>query len=160
MKHCYRVEETHETTRKRKASRWLLRTFKDRKRNYMKSRVYLKQQLLKDTFATKRYGKGLLFKIKEEVYKIITEKEFTKKRQPFERAESQKNINTQWGTVYSRGLVEFTKKKIMAMWPKDDVDICVPRRNDDKRLMRPTIFELDFEKVTLDPHIIIRRGCI
>ena len=45
----------------------------------MKGKIYLKQKLLKDTFAVKRYGKGLLVQIKEEeVYKIITNIEFTK----------------------------------------------------------------------------------
>ena len=38
----------------------------------MKGKMYLKQQLPKDTFAVKRYGKGLMFQIKEEeAYKII-----------------------------------------------------------------------------------------
>ena len=41
-------------------------TVKDRKRNYMKGKIYLKQQLLKDGFEVKRYGKGLLVQIKEE----------------------------------------------------------------------------------------------
>ena len=77
LEHCFGDEETQETTRRRKTPRWLFCTIKERKRKYIKGKVYLKQQLLKDTFATKRYGKGLLFKIKEEVYKIITEKEFT-----------------------------------------------------------------------------------
>ena len=40
--------------------------FKDRKRNYMKGKIYLKQQLLKDSFKIKRYGKGLLVQKKEE----------------------------------------------------------------------------------------------
>ena len=38
---------------------------------------------------------------------------------------------------------------------KDVVNIHMPRRDDDSRLMRPPIIELEFEKHTLDPHIII-----
>ena len=37
----------------------------------------------------------------------------------------------------------------------DIVDICVPRRDDDNSLMGPPIIELEFEKCTLNPHIII-----
>ena len=41
--------------------------YQGEKKNYMKGKIYLKQLLLKDTFAAKR----LLVKIKEEeVYKI------------------------------------------------------------------------------------------
>ena len=44
----------------------------------MKGKICLKQQLLKDTFALKRYSKGLLVQIKEEkLYKKITNKAFT-----------------------------------------------------------------------------------
>ena len=44
----------------------------------MKSNIYLKQKLLKNTFTVKRYGKGILIQInEEEVYKIITNKTFT-----------------------------------------------------------------------------------
>ena len=50
-------------------------------KNYMKGKTYLKQQLLKDPFALKRYGKRQLIQIKEkEIYKIITNKEFTKEQ--------------------------------------------------------------------------------
>ena len=44
----------------------------------MNGKIYLKQQLLKDTFAAKRYVKELLVHMKEEkVYKILTNKKFT-----------------------------------------------------------------------------------
>ena len=33
----------------------------------------------------------------------------------------------------------------------------MPRRDDDNRLMRPPIIELEFEKDILDPHIIVGR---
>ena len=66
------------TTRSRKMPKLLLFIFKDRRRNYMKGKIYLKQQLLKFTLALKRYSKGLLVQIKEEeVYKMITNKAFT-----------------------------------------------------------------------------------
>ena len=103
LKHCFGGEETHETTRMRKTPRWLYCTFKDRRRNYMK------QQLVKDTFAINRYGKELLVQKKKEekVYKIITNKEFTKEEDsPFVRLEPHKNFNIQWGTVYSGDLAE------------------------------------------------------
>ena len=43
----------------------------------------------------------------------------------------------------------------MAMSPKDVVDICMPRRDKGDRLIGLPIIELEFEKDTLDPHIII-----
>ena len=51
LKHCFGDEETQETTRKRKTPIWILCSSKERKKNYMKGKIYLKQQLLKDTFA-------------------------------------------------------------------------------------------------------------
>ena len=91
----------------------------------------------------KRYGKGLLVQIKEdEVYKILTNKEFTDKTDsPFEKVEPQKNFNTQWGTVYSRYLVEFTKEEIMAMCGKK-----LLMRNDGGRLMCPQSSNLNLRK--------------
>ena len=50
-----------------------------------------------------------------------------------------KKFNTPWGTVYSRDLGEFTKGEIMKMCPKDVMDIRVLRRDDDNKLMRPSI---------------------
>ena len=46
--------------------------------------------------------------------------------------------------MYSRDLVEFTKEEIMKMCPRDVVDIHMPRRNNDNRLMGPPIIELEF----------------
>ena len=78
LEHCFGGEETQETTRRRKTPRWILCSFKERRRNYMKGKLYLKQQLLRDSFAMKRYSKRLLVQImEEEVYKIITNKTFT-----------------------------------------------------------------------------------
>ena len=117
----------------------------------MKEKVYLKQQLLNDTITTKRYGKGILVQIKEEdVYKILTNKEFTNKTDsPFEKLEPQRKFNTSCGTIYSRNLAEFTKEEIMAMCPKDMVD--------GDRIMGPQIIKREFEKDTLNSHIIIGR---
>ena len=41
------------------------------------------------------------------------------------------------------------------MCPKKVTDICMPRIDDDNRLMGSPIIELVFEKDILDPHIII-----
>ena len=41
------------------------------------------------------------------------------------------------------------------MYPKDVVDIRLPRRDNDNRLMGPQIIELEFEKDILELHIII-----
>ena len=61
----------HKETTRRKTSIWILCSFKERSRNYMKGKIYLKQQLLRDAFVVKRYSKGLLVQIKEEkAYKI------------------------------------------------------------------------------------------
>ena len=60
------------------------------------------------------------------------------------------------GAVYSRDLAEFTKEEIMEMCPKDVMDISMPRRDDENRLMGPPIIELEIEKDILDPHKIIR----
>ena len=75
MEHCFGGEET---VIRKESLRWILCTFKKRRRNSMKSNIYLKQKLLKNTFTVKRYGKGILIQInEEEVYKIITNKTFT-----------------------------------------------------------------------------------
>ena len=47
------------------------------------------------------------------------------------------------------------KGEILEMCPKDVMDICMSRRDDDNRLVGPPIIELVFEKNILDPHIII-----
>ena len=85
----------------------------------------------------KRYGKGLLVQLKEEkAYKIIKNKAFIEGEDSlFEKIEPHKKFNTQWKTVYSRDLAEFTKEETMAMCPKDVLDICISRRDDDNRLM-------------------------
>ena len=44
------------------------------------------------------------------------------------------------------------------MCPKDVLDISMPRRDDDNRLIGPPIIELEFEKDILEPHIIIGEG--
>ena len=41
------------------------------------------------------------------------------------------------------------------MCSKDVVDIHMPRKDNDYRLMGPLIIELEFEKHILEPHIII-----
>ena len=64
-------------------------------------------------------------------------------------------FNTQWGTIYSRDLVEFTKEEILEMCPKDVTDIPIPRRDNNNSFMRPLIIELVFEKDILEAHIII-----
>ena len=105
----------------------------------------------------KRYCKGLPVQIKEEeAYKIITNKAFTEDKDSlFEKIEPHKNFNTKWGTVYNRDLAEFMREEIMEMYPKDVLDIYIPRRDDGNRLMGPSIIELEFEKDILDPNIII-----
>ena len=98
LEHYFGGEETQKATRRRKTLRWILCFFKQRRRNFMKGKIYLKQQLLKDIFAVKRYGKGLLIQIIEEVYKIITNKVFTDDEDSsLKRIEPHKKINTQWG---------------------------------------------------------------
>ena len=123
----------------------------------MKGKIYLKQQILKDENAVKRCGKGLWVQIKEEeVNKIITNKMFTENEDgPFEKKEPHKKFNTQYRLVYSRDLAEFTKEEIMEMCPNDIVDIRVPRRDGDNRFVGLSIIKLEFEKDTLNPHIII-----
>ena len=59
-----RSEETQETTKRRKTPKWIICSFKERRNYYMKGKIYLKEQLLKDTFAVKRYSKGLLVQTK------------------------------------------------------------------------------------------------
>ena len=50
MEHCFKEEGKQEITKKREAPRWLLCTFKDRIKNYIKRKIYLKQQLLSGSF--------------------------------------------------------------------------------------------------------------
>ena len=98
LQHCFGGEETQETTRRRKTLRLTLCSFKERRRNYMKGKLYLKQQLLRDAFAVKRYSKGLLVQIKKkEANKIIsiTNKAFTEAEDsPFKKIEPHKKFNT------------------------------------------------------------------
>ena len=58
----------------------------------MKGKIYLKQQLIKDSFEVKIYGKGLQVKIKEEeIYKILIDRAFTEKKDsPFIKIEPHK----------------------------------------------------------------------
>ena len=80
MELCFK-EEGRKTKNynKEKTPRWLFCTFKNRKRKYMKGKIYLKQKLLRDSFEVKRYGKRLLVEIKEEeMYKILIDRAFTK----------------------------------------------------------------------------------
>ena len=46
------------------------------------------------------------------------------------------------------------------MWPKGVVDIRVPRRDDGDRFVGPPMIKLEFDKYTLDEHIIIGRESI
>ena len=72
LENYFEGEKTQKTTRKKKTPSWVICSFKERRRNYMKGKIFLKQLLLKDKFAVKRYGKRLLVPIKEvEVYRII-----------------------------------------------------------------------------------------
>ena len=96
LEHCYGGVETEETTRRRKTPRWIICYFRERRKNYRKGKFYLKQQLLRDVFAVKRYDKGLLVQINEEdAYKIITNNAFTKdKDSPFNKIELHIKFNT------------------------------------------------------------------
>ena len=82
-----RVIATEERNVNMSKSVTLLCTFKHRKRNYMKDKIYLKQRLLKDSFDVKRYGKGLLVQIEEEeMYKIFIDRAFTEdENSPFKK---------------------------------------------------------------------------
>ena len=89
----------------------------------------------------------------KKAYKIIRNKTFTEDEDSlFKKIEE---INTHWGTVYSRDLAEFTKEEIIEMCPKDVVDICMLDGMTTTGLLSPPIIELELQKHTLDPHIII-----
>ena len=57
LEHYFGGEETQDTTRKIKTPGWILCSFKEKRKNYMKCKLYLKQQLLWNVFAVKRYSK-------------------------------------------------------------------------------------------------------
>ena len=57
-------------------------------------------------------------------------------------------------------MIEFLREEIMALCPRDVVDIGMPRGVNKNRLMGPPIIELEFQKDTLYPHIIIGGECI
>ena len=59
--------------------------------------------------------------------------------------------------MYSRGLAEFVKKEIMEICPKDVVDIRIPRKDDDNKVIGLLIIELKFEKKVMEPHNIWKR---
>ena len=52
MEHCFKEEGKHEITKKKKT------LYLQGQKNYMKGKIYLKQQLLRDSFELKRCGKG------------------------------------------------------------------------------------------------------
>ena len=86
----------------------------------------------------KRYSKGLLVQIKEdELYKILIDRAFTEDEESPLKIEPHKKFNTQWGTIYNRYLLEFTKEEILEMCPKDVTNICMPSRDNDNKLMGP-----------------------
>ena len=58
------------------------------------------------------------------------------------------------GDRKSRDLAEFTRDEILEMYPEDVIGIYVPRRDDKSRLTGPLIIELEFDRDTLDPHIV------
>ena len=69
----------------------------------MKGKIYLKQQILKDSFEVKMYDKGLLVQIKEEkMYKILIDRAFTEDDSPFKKIKLHEKFNTHWGTMYNR----------------------------------------------------------
>ena len=47
------------------------------------------------------------------------------------------------------------KQETIEMCPKDVTDIRMPRKDNDNRLMGPSIIKLEFEKDILVPHIKI-----
>ena len=100
-----------------------------------------RQDIFKATYTSsevKRYSRELMGHIKEEeMYKILIDRAFNEdKDSPFKKIEPHKKFNTQWGTIFNRSLVEFMKEEILEMCHKDVTDICMPRRDDDNRLMR------------------------
>ena len=52
-------------------------------------------------------------------------------------------------------MTEFTKEKIMELCLKEVMDIRVTKRDDDNRFMGTPNIELEFDKDTLDPRIIV-----
>ena len=70
--------------------------FKGEKKKLHEREDILKTTTIMDTFTEKRYGKGLLVQIKEdEVYKILTNKEFTDETDnPFEKVVPHKKFYT------------------------------------------------------------------
>ena len=66
IEHYFENKKIHKTTGRKKTPRWLLCTFKEKRKNCMKEKIYLKQILLKDKFAAKRYVKRLLVQIEVE----------------------------------------------------------------------------------------------
>ena len=54
------------------------------------------------------------------MYKILIGRVFTEDEDsPFKKNKAHKNFNTQCGTIYNRDLVEFTKKELLEMCPKN-----------------------------------------
>ena len=70
LEHCFGGKERQEITRRQKIPWWILCSFQERRRNYMKiGKIYLKQQLLKDTFTVKRRQRGPKLRRKLKVNK-------------------------------------------------------------------------------------------
>ena len=79
IEHCFKDEGKHETTKKEENTKMTSLHLQGQKKKLLKGKIYIKQQILKDSFEIKRYGKGLLVQIKEEeMYKISIDGAFTK----------------------------------------------------------------------------------
>ena len=71
------------------------------------------------------------------MYKIIANKAFTDDEDSsIKKIELHWKLNTQWETMYPRFLAELTKGRIMEMCYMAVVDIHVPMRGYDNRLMK------------------------
>ena len=72
---------------------------------------------------------------------------------PFSRIEAHKKFNTNWWTIRSRDLAEYTKEEIEARSPEWVLQVVMPRRNREGKIEGQPIIELQTDREIEDTHI-------
>ena len=87
----------------------------------MKAKDYLRRQFNKgEDYKCKRYGKGMLVEAESEMVSdlLLSEGLTNEDTCPFKRIEAHKKFNTNWWTIRSRDLAEYTKEEVEARSPE------------------------------------------
>ena len=130
--YMYKTFNSTKRTQIEKPARWILLWYKEGRKNHMKAKDYLRRQFNKDEdYKCKRYGKGMLVEAENEMVSnlLLSEGLTNSDTCPFKRIEAHKKFNTNWWTIRSRDLAEYTKEEVEARSPEWVLQVVMPRRN-------------------------------